>query len=114
MGRTKAQGSRARPARAAQGGKPSGPSRGSGALPDLRDAVVILDAEDIALAHLQKQLRRSEAIQVSSRPAAAGLARTTLRLSEPLLARAHARAKREGETLSALVARALERFLRTG
>ena len=78
----------------------------------LRDAVVSLDAEDIALARLQAHLRKAEAIQGATRPAAS-LRRTTVRLSVTLLARLRERAKRDGTTASEVVENALLRFLRS-
>lgn len=79
--------------------------------PRLRDAVVSLDAEDIALARLQAHLRKAEAIQTATRPAAS-LRRTTVRLPALLLARLRERAKRDGVTPSQVVEKALLRFLR--
>jgi hypothetical protein len=76
----------------------------------LRDAVVSLDAEDIALARLQAHLRRAETIQVPVADSAIG--RTTVRLPQGLLKRARDRAERDGTTISEVIARALERFLR--
>jgi hypothetical protein len=74
--------------------------------------VVFLDAEDIAMARLQASLRRAETIQASTPAAASRLGRTTVRLSTDLLNRARDRAARDGSTVSDIVARALERFLR--
>ena len=84
------------------------PVAGSGS----RDAVVYLDAEDIAMARLQASLRRAEAIQTATPAAASGLGRTTVRLSMDLLSRTRNRAARDGATVSEIVTRALERFLR--
>lgn len=81
------------------------------AKPRLRDAVVSLDAEDIALARLQAHLRKAEAIQTAIRPAGA-LRRTAVRLPVALLGRLRERAKRDGTTPSAVVEKALLRFLR--
>ncbi len=82
-----------------------------GAKPRLRDAVVPLDAEDIALARLQAHLRKAETIQTATRPAAS-LRRTAVRLPAALLARLRERAKRDGATPSEVVEKALLRFLR--
>lgn len=87
-------------------------ARSSAAKPRLRDAVVSLDAEDIALARLQADLRKAEAIQ-SVAPPAALPRRTTVRLPVALLARLRERAKRDGTTASAVVEKALVRFLRS-
>jgi hypothetical protein len=84
----------------------------SSADPRLRNAVVSLDAEDIALARLQAHLRKAEAIHTAARPAAAPR-RTTVRLSVTLLARLRERAKRDGTTASEIVEQALTRFLRS-
>ena len=78
-----------------------------------RDAVVSLDAEDIAMARLQASLRRAETIQAAPRKAASHLVRTTVRLPADLLTRGRDRAERESATFSEIVARALERFLRS-
>jgi hypothetical protein len=83
-----------------------------GATPRLRDAVVSLDAEDIALARLQAHLREAEAIHTATRPAAT-LQRTAVRLPAVLLARLRERAKRDGTTPSEVVEKALLRFLRS-
>ena len=79
----------------------------------LRDVVGSLDAEDIAMARLQAQLRRSETIQAPARPTASRPRRTTVQLPDSLLARLRDRARRDGATSSAIVERALERFLRS-
>jgi len=79
----------------------------------LRDANVSLDAEDIAMARLQAQLRRSETIQAPARPTASRPRQTTVRLPDALLERLRDRARRDGATASAIVERALERFLRS-
>ena len=92
--------------------KAAAPRSGKG--PQLRDAVVSLDAEDIAMARLQASLRRAETIQAAPREAAAPLlGRTTVRLPADLLTRGRDRAERESATFSEIVARALERFLRS-
>lgn len=80
---------------------------------NLHDAAVAFDAEDIALARLQVQLRKSEAIQTPARSASSAPRRVTLRLAEPLLERLRARARREGTTLSDLAGKAVEQFLRS-
>jgi hypothetical protein len=79
----------------------------------LRDAVVSLDAEDIAMARLQASLRRAETIQAAPRAAASHHSRTTVRLPADLLQRGRDRAERESVTFSEIVARALDRFLRS-
>lgn len=83
------------------------------ARPAAREAVLPLDAEDIALARLQAQLRRRETIQP---PAGGGgetaVGRTSLRLPEPILRLARERARRQRVTLSAVVQAALDHYLR--
>jgi hypothetical protein len=79
----------------------------------LRDTVGSLDAEDIAMARLQAQLRRTETIQAPARPAASRPRRTTVQLPDALLTRLRDQARRDGATASAIVERALERFLRS-
>lgn len=79
----------------------------------LRDAVGSLDAEDIAMARLQAQLRRAETIHAPAYPTASRPRRTTVQLPDALLARLRDRARRDGATASAIVERALERFLRS-
>jgi hypothetical protein len=91
--------------------KAAAPRSGKG--PRLRDAVVSLDAEDIAMARLQASLRRAETIQAAPRAAASQLGRTTVRMPADLLMRGRDRAEREGATFSEIVARALEYFLRS-
>lgn len=93
-------------------GRRSSGGRSAAAAPRLRDAVVSLDAEDIALARLQAHLRKTEAIQVATRPADS-VRRTTVRLPATLLARLRDRAKRDGATASEVVEKALLRFLRS-
>ena len=85
--------------------RPAGHSR-------LREAVVSLDAEDIALARLQAHMRKAEAIRTPTRPATP-LQRTAVRLPTALLARLRERAKRDITTPSAIVEKALLRFLRS-
>ncbi len=91
--------------RASRGARPSGST------PRLRDAVVSLDAEDIALARLQAHLREAEAIRSATAPAASRR-RTTVWLSVTLLARLRERAKRDGTTTSEVLENAALRFLR--
>ena len=86
--------------------RPAGHSR-------LREAVVSLDAEDIALARLQAHLRRTETIHAVVPSAATAPRRTTVRLPAGLLARLRERAKRDGVTASEVVEQALERYLRS-
>ncbi|RPJ53984.1 MAG: ribbon-helix-helix protein, CopG family [Acidobacteria bacterium] len=69
------------------------------------------DAEDIALARLQAQLRRTEALPNPPRRSAAP-GRTSLRLPADLLQRLRGRARREGVTLTRLVQVALEQYLK--
>jgi hypothetical protein len=69
-----------------------------------------LDAEDIALARLQAELRKREAVPAP--PRAAGRGRTTIRLPHAMLARLRARARRDRTTLSQVVEAALERHLK--
>jgi hypothetical protein len=78
----------------------------------LRDAVASLDAEDIAMARLQAQVRRTETIQVPTRADTSRPRRTTVQLPDALLTRLRDRARRDGTTASTVVERALERFLR--
>jgi hypothetical protein len=75
--------------------------------------VVPLDAEDIAMARLQAHLRRTEAIRTPSARGFPALARTTLRLPHEILRKVRDRARREGATISLVVERALERYLRS-
>ncbi len=91
---------------------PTAPRRLAGH-PRLREAVVALDAEDIALARLQAHLRRTETIHAVLPSAATPQRRTTVRLPAVLLARLRERAKREGVTPSEVVEEALERLLRS-
>ena len=104
--------------RLARGRKPkvkpqrASPDRGKEVSARLRDAIVSLDAEDIAMARLQAHLRKAEAIQIPTSRTASTDRRTTVRLPDPLLARLRERARRDGVTASQIVARALERFLR--
>jgi predicted DNA binding CopG/RHH family protein len=79
----------------------------------LGDAVIALDAEDIALARLQAQLRKREAVRSQTAPAASAPRRVTLRLPELLIERLRARARRDGTTLSGLAGKAMEHFLRS-
>lgn len=94
-------------------------TRGSAAAPRrirdgaLREAMVSLDAEDIALARLQADLRRTEAIQMPGRHSSSLTRRTTVRLRAALLARLRERAQRDGLTVSEIVEQAVERFLRS-
>jgi hypothetical protein len=69
------------------------------------------DAEDIALARLQAQLRRTEALPRPSRRAAAA-GRTSLRLPADLLQQLRGRARRDGVTLARLIQVALEQYLK--
>jgi hypothetical protein len=92
----------------------SGPSRARRPAPPdpavaLPEAVPSLDAEDIALARLQAQLRRKETL---TPPRGGALARAMIRLPTGLLAKAKRRAQQDGVPLSEIVQRALEKFLR--
>ena len=75
-------------------------------------SVVPLDAEDIALARLQAQLRKTEAIRSPARQEAAQTTRTTVRLPTALLRHVRARAQRDELTVSEIVRLALERYLK--
>jgi hypothetical protein len=90
----------------------SGETPPPAAMAGIRDGVVFLDAEDIALARLHASLRRAEAIPASTPAVAGGLGRITIRLSKGLLDRTRDRAARDKTAVSEIVARALERFLR--
>ncbi len=80
------------------------------ALPNgVPDVVPSLDAEDIALARLQVELRRKETL--AQAPGAA-VGRAMIRLPAGLLARTKRRAQQEGVAISEIVQRALETFLR--
>ena len=80
-------------------------------LPDsMSNAVPSLDAEDIALARLQAQLRRKETMAQAHPGVAVG--RAMIRLPSGLLARTKRRAQQEGVPVSEIVQRALETFLR--
>lgn len=70
-----------------------------------------LDAEDIALARLQAELRKTEAMPAPPRAAARG--RTTIRLPDAMLERLRARARRDHTTLSQVIEAALERHLKS-
>jgi hypothetical protein len=65
------------------------------------------------MARLQAHLRRTEAIRTPGSHGFPALARTTLRLPHELLRKARDRARREGATISLVVERALERYLRS-
>ncbi len=78
---------------------------------ELAAPVPSLDAEDIALARLQAQLRRKELI-APERAGGGALARAMIRLPSTLLARTKQRAERDGVPVSEVVQRALEKFLR--
>ncbi len=89
------------------GTRPSRPAPGT--RPPSIEETDPLDAEDIALARLQAELRKTEAVPALPRAAARG--RTTIRLPRALLARLRARARRDRTTLSQVVEAALERHL---
>jgi macrodomain Ter protein organizer (MatP/YcbG family) len=74
--------------------------------------VLPLDAEDIAMARLQAQLRERETIQPSRRGAEASPARrTSVQLPVSLWEQARDRARRDGRTVSQVVHAALARYL---
>ncbi len=76
-------------------------------------AVLPVDAEDIAMARLNAQLRQKETIQTSRRDATHSPSRrATVQLPVPLLGQARDRAKRDALTLSEVVQAALERYLK--
>lgn len=100
--------------------KPSAGKRGHG-VPErraagfsgrLRNAVLPLDAEDIAMARLQAHLRRTETIQGPARSRAAVLARTWVRLPGEMLQRLRDRARHTGLSPSDIVEAALARYLK--
>ncbi len=95
-----------RPVRRA--GRTAGPRRTGRPKPP----VVPLDAEDIAMARLQADLRKAEAIRVSSRRRDT-LGRTTLRLPREVLRQVRQRARREERTLAEVVTAALRRYLQS-
>ncbi len=72
-----------------------------------------LDAEDIALARLQVQLRETEGVPPRGPRAPGTLSRTTVRLPTEMLQRLRERAHREKLTLSEVIEAALERHLKT-
>jgi hypothetical protein len=78
----------------------------------VKHLVVPLDAEDIAMARLQAQLRKAEAIRAPNRRGGTTLSRTTLRLPRETLQHARDRARRERTSLSAVVQAALARYLK--
>lgn len=65
------------------------------------------------MARLQAHLRRTEAIRTPGDRGLPTLARTTLRIPHKLLRKVRDRARREGGTISLVVERALERYLRS-
>ncbi len=77
-----------------------------------RDAVATLDAEDIALARLQAQLRKSETVHSPSGPRKPPRSRTTLSLSAELIRDLRLRARREGLRPSQIVEAALAQYLK--
>ncbi len=88
---------------------------GRRAIPDrrLRETVVPLDAEDIAMDRLQAHLRKTEAIRLPNRRGAPTLVRTTVRLRREMLQQVKDRARREGATISEVLEVALERYLKS-
>lgn len=79
----------------------------------LRNAVLSMDAEDIAMARLQAHLRRTETIQVPARPRAPMQSRTWVQLPGEMLQRLRDRARHAGVSLSDIVEAALARYLKT-
>lgn len=92
--------------------------RGRAARPDApgqrqRRVLLPVDAEDIAMARLQAQLRQTETVQASRRNATRSPSRrATVQLPLQLLGQARDRAKRDALTLSEVVQAALERYLK--
>jgi hypothetical protein len=92
--------------------RPGRKSRLAGARRRPASPVVPLDAEDIAMARLQAQLRRTEAIRAPGGRGASALSRTTLRLPREMLRKVRDRARQEGTTISQVMEMALERYLK--
>ncbi len=91
------------------GGTAAGrPSRGKRP----RDAVATLDAEDIALARLQAQLRKSEEVHPPQGTGEPSPGRTTISLPADVLRRLRERARREGRRPSQIVEAALAQYLK--
>jgi hypothetical protein len=76
--------------------------------------IVPLDAEDIAMARLQAQLRETETVHAPRRPASPSVVRTTVQLPRKLLEQLKIRARRDGMNPSDVVELALERYFRSG
>ncbi|HTU01862.1 MAG TPA: ribbon-helix-helix protein, CopG family [Candidatus Sulfotelmatobacter sp.] len=74
--------------------------------------IVPLDAEDIALARLQADLRKIEGVRKGSGQADASRCRTSIRLPAEMLTQLRRRAERERVTLSALIGAALARHFK--
>ncbi len=75
--------------------------------------VLPVDAEDIAMARLQAQVRATEGIQTSRRKTSRSPSRrTTVQLPLQLLEQARDRAKRDELSVSEVVRAALERYLK--
>jgi hypothetical protein len=91
-------------------GVPQRRAAGSSGRP--RNAVLPLDAEDIAMARLQAHLRKTETIQLPTRARAEALSRTWVRLPDAMLRRARDRARHNGVSLSDIVEAALTRYLK--
>lgn len=87
--------------------------RTTGSSGRLRNAVLSMDAEDIAMVRLQAHLRRTETIQVPARPRAPIQARTWVQLPGEMLQRLRDRARHAGVGLSDIVEAALARYLKT-
>ncbi len=77
-----------------------------------RDAIATLDAEDIALARLQAQLRKSETVHSPSGSGKPSRSRTTLSLPAELIRGLRLRARREGLRPSQIVEAALTHYLK--
>ena len=98
-------------ARARRGAQRARPAVRPRSTPGREVESVPLDAEDIALARLQADLRRVEDIREGGAPAAASPRRTAIRLPAQMLARLRERAAREHVSLSELIQAALARHL---
>ncbi len=78
-----------------------------------RRVVLPVDAEDIAMARLQAQVRRTETIQASRLKAnQPRWRRTTVQLPPQLLERTRDRAVRDALSVSEVIRAALERYLK--
>ena len=103
MGNTRRQGDGPRPKALRRSPRPRPP----------RTPVVPLDAEDIALARLQAQMRKAETIRGSARRGGTGLVRTTVQLPRETVQAVRRRARRAGLTISEVVKAALAGYLKS-